>query len=349
MNSIGISYFLRPIGLMQYEEVFKNKGYDIESDFPTLNEEDLDHMRIDDKVHRRLILEAAKTFEPSEHFKVFLWLRENGLDYYFVNFMNCDIDNIRAATDLEVNDTSLHDLEVHLPSHRKRLHLAVQKLRKRQKFEWLPENIIAIGYWGRPRALEGANYEFLCVQATIKSRHPEDPTFEEEFMVDSGSDVVTVKQELLDRLNLEHIGPIQSRGVHSTVEKQLYKAFLVFGRDTEIEVEVMSEPYNSIGNRIMRQFRHVIDNRSHFWLPVDTSSDSDESSSESHHEPVHAHPTAGQAAGSTSEGQGDVRTPSTTQTQQSTSVTKEQAPSSSENIPQSGTSTEIPKKTAPDS
>ena len=34
----------------------------------------------------------------------------------------------------------------------------MRKLRKRPKFEWVPENIIAIGYWGQP-ALEGANYE----------------------------------------------------------------------------------------------------------------------------------------------------------------------------------------------
>lgn len=56
-------------------------------------------------------------------------------------------------------------------------------------------------------------------------------------MVDSGSDVVTARQELLDKLDLELIGTIQSRGVHSTVEKQLYKAMLVIGSE-KVEIEV---------------------------------------------------------------------------------------------------------------
>ena len=57
-----------------------------------------------------------------------------------------------------------------------------------------------------------------------------------EFMVDSGSDVVTARQEILDQLDLELIGTIQSRGVHTTVEKQLYKAILRIGKQ-EAEIE----------------------------------------------------------------------------------------------------------------
>ena len=56
-------------------------------------------------------------------------------------------------------------------------------------------------------------------------------------MVDSGSDVVTARQEILDQLDLELIGTIQSRGVHTTVEKQLYKAILRIGKQ-EAEIEV---------------------------------------------------------------------------------------------------------------
>ena len=62
-------------------------------------------------------------------------------------------------------------------------------------------------------------------------------------MVDSGSDVVTARQEILNRLDLELIGTIQSRGVHTTVEKQLYKAMLVIGNH-EVEIEVMQTRSN---------------------------------------------------------------------------------------------------------
>ncbi len=59
-----------------------------------------------------------------------------------------------------------------------------------------------------------------------------------EFMVDSGSDVVTVREEVLQELDLQLLGTIQSRGVHSTKQKQLYKAVLKIG-DVEVETEVI--------------------------------------------------------------------------------------------------------------
>ncbi len=31
--------------------------------------------------------------------------------------------------------------------------------------------------------------------------------------------------------------------------------------------QIMAEPYESIGNRVMRHFRHVIDSTAHYWLP----------------------------------------------------------------------------------
>ncbi len=56
-------------------------------------------------------------------------------------------------------------------------------------------------------------------------------------MVDSGSDVVTLREEVLQKLDLQLLGTIQSRGVHSTKQKQLYKAVLKIG-DVEVETEV---------------------------------------------------------------------------------------------------------------
>ena len=58
-------------------------------------------------------------------------------------------------------------------------------------------------------------------------------------MVDSGSDVVTIREEVLDSLDLELIGPIKSKGVHASRTKNLYRANMVIGNQTvEIEVNI---------------------------------------------------------------------------------------------------------------
>ena len=72
-------------------------------------------------------------------------------------------------------------------------------------------------------------------------RNPFTFIFGKDFMVDSGSDVVTVREEILHELNLELLGTIQSRGVHATKQKQLYKAVLRIG-DVDVEIEVSSDP-----------------------------------------------------------------------------------------------------------
>ena len=56
-------------------------------------------------------------------------------------------------------------------------------------------------------------------------------------MVDSGSDVVTLRQEVLDSLGLELIGPIKSKGVHASRTKNLYRANMVIGSHT-LDIEV---------------------------------------------------------------------------------------------------------------
>eukprot|EP00057_Strongylocentrotus_purpuratus_P024851 XP_011679325.1 PREDICTED: acidic leucine-rich nuclear phosphoprotein 32 family member E-like isoform X2 [Strongylocentrotus purpuratus] len=267
MNDLGIGKFLEPLGLTQYAGIFKIKGFDVETDFNNIDEANLIEMGIENEEHRELILHAAKTYQLSEECEVFLWLRENGLDYYFSNFMSGSYQTLRDIASMDPTAEVLRELEVQLPAHRKRLQLAVPKLRKRRRIEDAESATpLAIGYWGKPPTLEGAKFDFLCIHATLRSLKPDGPTFKEVFMVDSGSDVVTARQEILNRLDLELIGTIQSRGVHTTVEKQLYKAMLVIGNH-EVEIEIMAEPYESIGNRVMRHFRHVIDSTVHYWLP----------------------------------------------------------------------------------
>jgi predicted aspartyl protease len=58
-------------------------------------------------------------------------------------------------------------------------------------------------------------------------------------MIDSGSDVVTVREDVLETLDLELLGEIHSKGVHGSKKTNLYKATLRIGtQEMEIEVRV---------------------------------------------------------------------------------------------------------------
>ena len=59
MNDIGINKFLGPLGLLQYADIFQIKGYDVESDYCTLDKGDLDAMNITHVEHRETILQAG--------------------------------------------------------------------------------------------------------------------------------------------------------------------------------------------------------------------------------------------------------------------------------------------------
>ncbi|XP_077983474.1 uncharacterized protein LOC144438292 [Glandiceps talaboti] len=320
-DSSAIESFLEPLDLMQYLEIFQTKGYDRETDFSTLTDVDLDELGITDDDHRGMILHAAEHYELSDQYKVYQFLRDHELDYYYKHFIDSEYTCLDTLSRMDVNEDTLDDLEITLPGHKKRLQLAVSKLRKRRRLsDEEAESPVAIGYWGRPAALEDAKYDFLCLRSTIKSTKANTPSFELEFMVDSGSDVVTVRQSILDQLDLELIGTIQSRGVHATVEKQLYKAVLGVG-NFNIEIEVMAEPYESIGNRVLRHFRHFIDLNRHIWLQGQALSSPSVSSMTFHGEPSTSTSTSASIPETPSLSQ-ESTTTSTSQSRDSTSLAR---------------------------
>lgn len=59
-------------------------------------------------------------------------------------------------------------------------------------------------------------------------------------MVDSGSDVSTVQESTLKKLNLDLIGPVYSCGIHGGNHTNLYKGRLRIG-DQEMDIEVSSK------------------------------------------------------------------------------------------------------------
>lgn len=57
------------------------------------------------------------------------------------------------------------------------------------------------------------------------------------FIVDSGSDVVTVSESLIAELQLEYLRNVESRGAHAAVDKPLYNGVIKLGTE-EFHVEV---------------------------------------------------------------------------------------------------------------
>ena len=58
-----------------------------------------------------------------------------------------------------------------------------------------------------------------------------------DFMVDSGSDVNTLREEVLEDLDLELIGTVQSKGIHASRRRSMYRVIVVIGNirvDTEV-------------------------------------------------------------------------------------------------------------------
>ncbi|XP_035680373.1 uncharacterized protein LOC118418512 isoform X2 [Branchiostoma floridae] len=271
--------FLQPLGLETYVGDFRTRGFTEDPDFQGLTQDDLDSMNITDEEHRDRIVAAAAVHEVSEEHQVLQFLREHGLEYYFTNFLASEYTDLEAIERMDTGPATFDDLEITLPSHKNRLTKAVNKLRKRQRVSFVEteaETAIAYGYWSRPAALEGAICDFLCVKATIKSPDPNGQSVEREFLVDSGSDVVTIKSEILDQLKLPKKGdPVQSKGVHATVKKQLHSGIMVIGSE-EIHVEVIShDGIESIGCVVMQKFRHFITPDLHIWLgPVRRSAQS---------------------------------------------------------------------------
>ena len=67
---------------------------------------------------------TAQAYKPSEQFEVFKWLRDHGIEYYFTNFIRSNYNSLNELTRMELTAEVLHELEIQLPGHRKRLQQA---------------------------------------------------------------------------------------------------------------------------------------------------------------------------------------------------------------------------------
>ncbi|XP_048762165.2 uncharacterized protein LOC125670816 [Ostrea edulis] len=265
VQAMPVKSFLENMGLVQYLDMFLIKGYDNETDVTSLDEKDLDAMLISDPDHRHQILQAAAQYRSPGSFRVLAWLQRNGLEHYYVSFVQSEITSMNDVRNMNVNEDMFDELEITLPGHKKRLKRAVAQLKKEQDGHSPTEDILACGRWKKPATLSDAKFDFLVVDACIYSTKESDKFHRIEFMVDTGSDVTTIRQEVLDELDLEILGRIHSKGVHGSKTTNLYKAKILIGNQ-EMEIEVMGESYDSLGSRVVRHFRHYIDGKHHVWL-----------------------------------------------------------------------------------
>lgn len=265
MQTIPVKEFLENMGLMQYFDMFIIKGFDHEKDVVTLDEDDLDAMLISDPDHRHQILQAAAQYRSTEKYRLLDWLQGKGLEYYYVSFIQSEVTSLNDVRNLTVDENLFDELEITLPGHKKRLRKAVAQLQREERGEPPTEDVLACGRWKKPDTLQDAKFDFLVTDACIYSTKDPSKYHRIEFMIDTGSDVTTIRQEVLDELGLEILGRIHSKGVHGSKTTNLYKAKLLIGNQ-EMEIEVMGESYDSLGSRVVRHFRHYIDGKHHVWL-----------------------------------------------------------------------------------
>ncbi|CAG5121287.1 unnamed protein product [Candidula unifasciata] len=263
----GVKIFLAGLGLLKYHEMFTIKGFDDESDIPYLTVFDLENtIMITSRSDISTILANARMYRPSSEHAVYAWLCSNSLGYYFISFMQSELTDLRKIAQLSLPNEELYDeLEIVLPGHRKRLERAVQRLKLEQVNNAAAETPVSYGWWGKPECLPQAKFDFLCVRASLLSSHDAQNSATVDFMIDSGSDVSTVQEDTLKKLNLELIGPVYSCGIHGGNHTNLYKGRLKLG-DQLLDIEVMGSNYDSLGSRVVRHFRHVIDGHRHIWL-----------------------------------------------------------------------------------
>lgn len=260
-----VRIFLEQISLEQYCHRLESQGYKTALDLCLLDEEDLDSISILNPEERTRILKAAAELD------IQLWLKHLGLEDYLNEFKREGILTVKDLQTRSITDDLLDALEVMIPGHRKRLKCAVSFLKGYNSPQGNVAKVVTVGYWGQPPNMTDNTHPFLCVPGYLKSDTGDQASSSEviQFILDSGSEVgVTVPQDLISKLKLEYLHDIESRGVHASANTQAYRGVLMLGSE-EIPVEVMADRFATVGNTVMRKFKHYINGTFHRWLKDD--------------------------------------------------------------------------------
>ncbi|XP_031558049.1 uncharacterized protein LOC116294563 [Actinia tenebrosa] len=273
--------FLQDIGLSQlYESRFLSQGFENFIDMVLIDGKDLDILDVTQE-HKDKILKAV------DDLSVDMVLKAYNLESHTKNFHKQNINTVKDLKNTKIEDSLLEKLDIKSAGHRKRLSICVQLLQANRNREteiskpqeqlpslsqatmpsWHPD-AVAIGYWNRPSILPKLSHDFLCVKGYLKSGL-EDSNESEclEFLVDSASDVVTAREEIIEKLGFNFLQHVESHGVHTIADKPLYSGYIRLGRSAWIKVEVQPEKYESVGSTVMKEFFHFINGNFHQWIP----------------------------------------------------------------------------------
>ncbi|XP_015770291.1 PREDICTED: ankyrin repeat and SAM domain-containing protein 1A-like isoform X2 [Acropora digitifera] len=231
----SVSQFLESLGLQEFTPSFMKHGFDRVQDVLCLDDQDLALVIPDEKKRGNFIKTLRK--DPQS---VKAWLHSLGLDQYYDLLQASGFTNLAQCSRLSMQ--SLHEMQNVLPGHKKRLF-----------------NSADVFPPGDPRDHRDK----------LKEDDFPIPSKNVRFMVDSGSDIVTLSDHVIEELKLPVIGRCQQEVAGGDIrDVSLYSACLGIGK-RKLNITVVPDKINTLGTPVMWQFHHRIDGEKHMWLAKD--------------------------------------------------------------------------------
>ncbi|KAJ7357639.1 hypothetical protein OS493_023770 [Desmophyllum pertusum] len=262
----SVSQCLESLGLQEFTARLMDHGFDRLCDILCLDDDDL-AMLIPDELTKA----KYKTALHQDPILVKLWLDSLGLGQYYDQLQASGFTSLAQCSGLSLQ--SLDSVRFNLPGHKKRLFREAQSLLGYGK-------VMAEGAWEEHEQLRGGRFgKFLCLTADVFARDPRDARDNPnegatavpqkrrvKFMIDSGSDMVTLHYDVIKELRLPVKGCAkQEVPGGETRELPFYSACLGIGEKT-LNIEVVPDNVNTLGTPVLWEFRHRIDEEKHLWL-----------------------------------------------------------------------------------
>lgn len=277
-EDLGIVYvksFLEKCDAEKYYSRFRSQGIRDFLDLCLIDNNDLILLEIRDESDRQRILSEVDKIDIKE------WLQYHGLakNTYLEDLRAAGYTNIKTLKQFPiVTEEILDSLNITLTGDRKRFRATVEMLKLSCEEDDQPPNqqlvTQVVGYWNKPDFVAESPCEFLCVKGTLKTSKDENSkeTPVLEFLVDTGADVVSVREELIKELELRYLQEVTHCGIHTRTKGNLFRGVLKLSDDDQIEVDIVAGEYESLGLQVFRQFKHFINGSSHRWLRDSDSS-----------------------------------------------------------------------------
>ncbi|CAH3125948.1 unnamed protein product [Pocillopora meandrina] len=261
----SMRHYLESVGLREICLQLEGHGFNQLSDILSMDDDDLAAVIPDDESKKKF-----KTILHQDARLMKIWLDSLGLGQYYEQFQASGLTSLARCSGLSLR--SLDGVNFNLPGHKKRVFREAQSLLGYG-------TVMAEGAWEEHEQLRGGRFgKFLCLTADIFARDPQDkrnnpnegaaavPHRRVKFMVDSGSDIVTLDDDIIKELQLPVKGCAKQEVPGGQIqEKPLYSACLGIGGKM-LNVEVLADNVSTLGTPVLWEFRHCIDGEKHLWL-----------------------------------------------------------------------------------